>query len=82
MTRGSRVSLRSSCGNLKSLLADALRTRKDLKAERRRASLRLRCHRSCWPPSEREHSCEEDVEASGLPSEGDVLDMFVYDDPF
>ena len=82
MTLESRVSLRSSCGNLKSVLADALRTRKDLKAERRRASLRPRSRRGCWPPSEREHSCEEDAEASALPSEGDVLDMFAYDDPF
>ena len=80
MARGSRVSLRPSCGNLKSVLADALRTRKDLKAERRRGSLRPRCRRSCWPPSEREHSCEEDAEASGLPSEGDILDMFAYED--
>ena len=81
MARGSRVGLRSSCGNLKSVLADALRTRKDLKAERRRASLRPRCRHGCWTWSERGYSCE-DAEASALPSEGDVLDMFAYDDLF
>ena len=82
MARGSRVGLISSCGNLKSVLADALRTRKDLKAERRRASLRPRWRPGCWTWSERGYSCEENAEASALPSEGDVLDMFAYDDPF
>ena len=78
MARGSRVGLRSSCGNLKSVLADALRTRKDLKAERRRASLRPRCRHGCWTWSERGYSCDEDAEASAR----DVLDMFAYDDIF
>jgi hypothetical protein len=80
----SRVVVRSSCANLKSVLADALRARKDLKAERRRAS--LRAGRSCGrsASSEREYSsCDEDAVTPALLSEGDVLDMFAYDDdPF
>lgn len=84
MVRGSRVAStrRPSCANLKSVLADAFRTRKDLKAERRRASLRPRCRGGCRTSSERRYSWEEDAEASALPSEEDVLDMFAYDDPF
>jgi hypothetical protein len=81
------VALRStSCVNLKSVLADALRTRKDLKAERRRASLRLRprCRRDCRASAEREYSWEAGAETSALlgEGEGDVLDMFAYDEPF
>jgi hypothetical protein len=78
------VVVRSSCANLKSVLADALGARKDLKAERRRAS--LRAGRSCGrsASSEREYSsCDEDAVTPALLSEGDVLDMFAYDDdPF
>jgi hypothetical protein len=86
--RRSRVGARSgSCVDLRSVLADALRDRKDLKEERRRASLR---HSDCRrygrsvPSPERESSCgeEEDTVALALPSEGDVLDLFAYEDPF
>jgi hypothetical protein len=87
ITRGSRsrVVVRSSCANLKFVLAEALRTRKDLKVERRRASLRSGRCRDRSASSERgytDSSCGEDVAAPDLPSEGDVLDMFAYDDPF
>jgi hypothetical protein len=79
-----------SCVDFRSILADALKGRKDLKEERRRASLRpARC---CYAlsvsssESEREYSCgeeKEDTSAYALPSEGDVLDiMFAYEDPF
>lgn len=76
--------VRSSCANLKSLLADALRTRKDLKAERRRASLRTGRSWDRSASSEGGYSsCDEDAVTAALLSEGDVLDMFAYDDdPF
>jgi hypothetical protein len=91
-TRRSRVGMRvGSCVDLRSVLADALKGRKDLKEERRRAS--LRSARCCYAisisssESESEYSCgeeeEEEVPAPALPSEGDVLDvMFAYEDPF
>jgi hypothetical protein len=78
-----------SCVDFRSILADAFKGRKDLKEERRRAS--LRSARYCYAisvsssESEREYSCgeEEDTPAHALPSEGDVLDvMFAYEDPF
>ena len=89
--RRSRVGVRfGSCVDLRSILADALKGRKDLKEERRRAS--LRSDRCCYAlsvspsESESEYSCgegEEDTPAHALPSEGDVLDiMFAYEDPF
>jgi hypothetical protein len=79
-----------SCVDFRSILADALKGRKDLKEERRRASLRsARCCYALSVPSsesEREYGCgeeEEDTPAHALPSEGDVLDiMFAYEDPF
>ena len=89
--RGSqRVGMRiGSCVGFRSILADALKGRKDLKEERRRAS--LRSARYCYAlsesqsGSERGYSCgkeEEDTPAHTLPSEGDVLDiMFAYEDP-
>ena len=79
--RGSRLAVRS-CADLKSVLADALRTCKDLKAERRRASLRVGCSGSHSALSRRTYGRERNAAASTLPSEGDVLDMFAYDDPF
>jgi hypothetical protein len=90
-SRRSRVRMRfGSCVDSRSILADALKGRKDLKEERRRAS--LRSARCCYAlsvsssESEREYSCgeeEEDTPAHALPSEGDVLDiMFAYEDPF
>jgi hypothetical protein len=89
-SRRSRVGMRfGSCVPFRSILADALKGRKDLKEERRRAS--LRSARCCYAlsvsssESEREYSCaeEEDTPAHALPSEGDVLDiMFAYEDPF
>jgi len=79
-----------SCVDVRSILADALKGRKDLKEERRRAS--LRSARCCYAlsvsssESEREYSCreeEEDMPVHALPSEGDVLNiMFAYEDPF
>jgi hypothetical protein len=90
-SRRSRGRMRfGSCADFKSILADALKGRKDLKEERRRAS--LRSARCCYSisvsssESEREYSCgeeQEDTPAHALPSEGDVLDvMFAYEDPF
>ena len=89
--RGPRVGTRfGSRVDLRSILADALKGRKDLKEERRRAS--LRSARCCYALSEsssefeREYSCgkeDEDTWPRALPSEGDVLDvMFAYEDPF
>jgi len=89
--RRSRVGMRfGSCVEFRSILADALKGRKDLKEERRRAS--LRSARCCYAISvssssaESEYSCgekEEDTQAHTLQSEGDVLDiMFAYEDPF
>jgi hypothetical protein len=73
----------TSCGayvvpsiKFRSVLADALKTRMDLKAERRRASLRGHS-----VSLERGNDSEEDA-AHALPSEGDVLDMFAYDGHF
>ena len=90
-SRRTRVGMRfGSCVDFRSILADALKGRKDLKEERRRAS--LRSARCCYAlsesssESEREYSCgeeEEDTPAHALPSEGDVLDiMFAYEDTF
>ena len=53
--RGSRATMRS-CVDFKSMLADALRTWKDLIVERRRASLRARRRRGCSVPSEEDES--------------------------
>jgi hypothetical protein len=75
-------STRKSCADLKSVLADALKTRKDLKAERRRASLRNVRSFGRSVSLERGFSSEDEAAAPVLPSEGDVLDMFAYDDPF
>lgn len=80
----SRVGMRfGSCADVNSVLADALRERKDLKEERRRASLRSGCRygRSA-SPSESEFSCaEENTRTPALPSDEDVLDLFAYEDP-
>ncbi|KAH9987021.1 hypothetical protein BJV74DRAFT_843203 [Russula compacta] len=81
---GAGVAMRPRADSLKSVLADALRTRKDLRAERQRASsLRDVCRsygRSV--SSEWGYSRDEDAVALAPSSEGDVLDMFAYDDPF
>jgi hypothetical protein len=53
--RGPRAAVRS-CVDLKSMLADALRTWKDLIAERRRASLCAGRRRGCSVPSEEDES--------------------------
>jgi hypothetical protein len=58
-----------SCADLKSVLADALRKRKGLKAEQRRTCLTSQKKRDIV-------SCEEDAAA---PTLGDILDMFAYD---
>ncbi|KAI9457419.1 hypothetical protein F5148DRAFT_348428 [Russula earlei] len=70
-----------SCGDFRSVLADALKMRKDLKAERRRDSLRAPCSCDRSESLESGYSREEENAAATLPSEGDVLDMFAYDDP-
>ncbi|KAI0249582.1 hypothetical protein BJV78DRAFT_1283847 [Lactifluus subvellereus] len=72
---------RRTSAKFKSVLADALSTRMDLKAERRRASLRagLVCSRRGRAMSS--ESGEEGATCA-LPSEGDVLDMFAYDGHF
>ncbi|KAH9025663.1 hypothetical protein EDB84DRAFT_1440339 [Lactarius hengduanensis] len=66
---------------LRSVLADALRMRIDLRTERGRHNSSRALHRS-W--SEQEDEAWDDSEelqaAPTLPSEGDVLDMFAYDD--
>lgn len=86
--RRSRVGMRfGSCVEFRSILADALKGRKDLKEERRRASLRsARCCYTLPVLSSPEYNCgeeEEDIQAHALQSEGDVLDiMFAYEDPF
>ena len=84
-SRRSRVGMRfAPCVDFRSILADALKGRKDLKEERRRASLRCYALSVSSSESEREFSCgeEEDTPAHALPSEGDVLDiMFAYEDP-
>jgi hypothetical protein len=74
---------RETSARFRSVLADALRTRMDLKAERRRASLRaeLGCRRGHSASLERGEDSEED-ETCALPSEGDVLDMFAYNGHF
>ena len=72
------------CVDLRSVLADALRERKDLREERRRASLRSgRCYGRSVTSSEGEYSCggEEGTAVPALVSEGDVLDLFAYEDP-
>jgi len=63
------------------IIMDALRTSENLKEERRRASLRAAClyDRSA---SLGGHGCGENVVAPALSSEGDVLDLFAYDEPF
>ncbi|KAH9969268.1 hypothetical protein BGW80DRAFT_1461750 [Lactifluus volemus] len=68
----------------KSVLADALKTRMDLKAERRRASLRAELvrDRGHSVSLERGNDSEEEEAVRALPSEGDVLDMFAYDGHF
>ena len=83
-SRRSRVGVRfESCVDLRSILADALKGRKDLKEERRRASLR-RSARCRYAVSESSSDGEEEEvrPAHALQSEGDVLDiMFAYEDP-
>jgi hypothetical protein len=87
ITRRSRGARRfGSCADMRSVLADALRERKDLKEERHRASLRSGsgcCYGRSVSLSEGEYSCseEEDAATSALPSESDVLDLFAYEDP-
>jgi hypothetical protein len=81
LTQGSRMGVRfGSCADFSSVLADALRERKDLKEERRRASLRSGRSAS---PSEREYTCgeEEDTRTPAPSSDDDVLDLFAYENP-
>jgi hypothetical protein len=61
----------------RSVLADALRTHVDLREERR--ALRYSC--SGWSEGGEDEAWDEELEAVNLPSEGDVLDMFAYEDP-
>lgn len=82
--RSRRVTRFRSCIDLRSILADALRERKDLKEERRRASLHSGCcNGHSVTPSEGAYSCggKEGTAAPALPTEGDVLDLFAYEDP-
>jgi hypothetical protein len=88
-SRRSRVGMRfGSCVGFRSILADALKGRKDLKEERRASLRSARCRYALSvssSESEREYSCgeEEGTPAHALPSDGDVLDiMFAYEDPF
>jgi hypothetical protein len=89
-SRRSRVGMRfGSCVGFRSILADALKGRKDLKEERRASLRSARCRYALSvssSESEREYSCGEEEEgtpAHALPSDGDVLDiMFAYEDPF
>ena len=82
--RSARVerSTLASRAKLRSVLADALRMRVDLRAERRRhnSSRALRYSCSAWSEGVEDEACDEKPEAANLPSEGDVLDMFTYDD--
>ena len=84
LTQRSHVGMRfGSCADFSSVLADALRERKDLKVERRRASLRSGgCYGRSASLSESEYSCaEKDTRTLALPSDEDVLDLFAYEDP-
>jgi hypothetical protein len=71
-----------STDKLRSVLADAFKMRIDLRTERgRRSSSRAFSH-SCsgWSDREEEEARDEELQVAALPSEGDVLDMFTYDD--
>ena len=81
--RSARVT--RSTDKLRSVLADAFKTRVDLRTERgRRSSSRAFSH-SCsgWSDREEEEARDEELQIATLPSEGDVLDMFTHgeDDP-
>ncbi|KAH9168247.1 hypothetical protein EDB89DRAFT_1992706 [Lactarius sanguifluus] len=80
--RSARVTRNTlTTAKLRSVLADALRMRIDLRTERARHHSSRTVRRS-W--SEREDEAWDDSEelqaTTTLPSEGDVLDMFAYDD--
>jgi hypothetical protein len=65
---------------LRSVLADALRMRIDLKTERRNSSRALSHSCSGWSERGEDHAPDEEIQAATIPSEGDVLDMFTYND--
>ncbi|KAH9026674.1 hypothetical protein EDB83DRAFT_2425014 [Lactarius deliciosus] len=65
---------------LRSVLADALRMRIDLRTERGRHNSSRALRRSWSEQDEAWDDSEEPQAATTLPSEGDVLDMFAYDD--
>jgi hypothetical protein len=71
-----------STDKMRSVLADALKMRIDLRTERRRhSSSRILSH-SCsgWSERGEDEARGGELQAVTLPSEGDVLDMFTYDD--
>ncbi|KAH9957338.1 hypothetical protein BC827DRAFT_710872 [Russula dissimulans] len=63
------------------IIMDALRTRENLKEERRCASLRAAC-RYDRSVSSGGYSCEEEAVTPALASESDLLDLFAYDELF
>ena len=67
---------------LRSVLADALRMRIDLREERRSHNSSRVLNFGCSRGEEggEDRAWEGELEAATLPSEGDVLDMFAYDD--
>ena len=71
-----------STDKLRSVLADAFKTRVDLRTERRRHSSSRTFSHSCsgWSDRGEEEARDEELQIATLPSEGDVLDMFTYDD--
>ena len=76
------VRVTRSTAKLRSVLADALRMRIDLRTERRRHNSSRDLSHSCsgWLERGEDEAQDEELQAATLPSEGDVLDMFTYDD--
>ncbi len=73
---------KSNTAKLRSVLADALRMRIDLRTERRRRNSSRALRHSCpgWSERGEDEAWDEKLQAVTFPSEGDVLDMFAYDD--
>ena len=71
-----------STAKLRSVLADALSMRVDLRTERRRRNSSRALSHSCsgWSERGEDEVQDEELQAATLPSEGDVLDMFTHDD--
>jgi hypothetical protein len=82
-SRGIRSAIATrNTDKLRSVLADALKMRIDLRTERRRHSSSRALSHSCsgWSELGGDEAQDEVPQVANLPSEGDVLDMFTYDD--